>query len=366
MKYIVITLILFSTTMKMYAQHNPWKPVSENWKEEIAGQYGGNDGILLFEDGRFALYGYATFIMGSYTMDNNVLEFKPDVPDLYAIYAFQNPKLKDQTQIMFQGFQEGENYVQFDGHKPQLVFNKNANCFDWPFVYTTSSPLDQIAFYFKTSEHDRYAFSALLKENQWLFKNKDYNDFIFIFNKPIRYYTPFKGMLFETEDKERVLQVSENFGDRFLPLKVQKTMDEWEEVLQLKRVMDTSSLDTNAIYANEDYNITSFDPEQYILDDKTNLFIDTLNTEKDAEKKTQSFHDTRFLRKYVRLTSTDKKELDINKLGANLESIFYTTCEEPEKSYKSPNHQIDMTETKELKSVPTPPPLTIKGQNNED
>lgn len=341
----------------MYAQHTAYQPKGENWRQQIAGRYGSSDGILLFEDGRFALYGYATFILGSYNLNEDILEFKPDVPDLYSVFAAPNPALKDKTRIMFQGFQEGENYVQFDSGIPQQVFNTDANCFDWPFVYNPGAAATQFTFTLHVNEQDSYPMLSNLKENQWQFVQEGYNDLIFVFNKPTRYYLPFQGKLFRSEDGSIALRVSENFGERFLPFTPKSEVNEWEETLQMQKEMDGSSADV--LYANDYYNMQQIDTMQYTLDQRSNLYIDRLNTEEGTLVETTDYHDTRFLRKYVKLKVVRKADVDIDKYAVNKKSIFYTTCEEPEKSYKSPNHRIDTTEGAELKIIP-PVPLPVK------
>ena len=42
------------------------KTTTDKRYKEVEGRYGGNDGICLFDDGKYMLYGYATAIFGTY------------------------------------------------------------------------------------------------------------------------------------------------------------------------------------------------------------------------------------------------------------------------------------------------------------
>ncbi|PVH23951.1 hypothetical protein DC487_15990 [Sphingobacterium corticibacter] len=335
----------------MFAQHRVLSPQNN---QDIAGQYGSSDGVLLFENGRFALYGYATFVLGSYAITKNGIDFTPDVPPLFAVYGFHNPALGDGVQMMFQGFEEGGTYVMFDDEKPQPIFNQDANCFDWPFVYHRENKPHSITFNLNKDEYDD-AFGDLTIDNHWQFANDQYNDFIFVFNKPTRYYLPFKGLLQETTEEVKFLQVSANFGDRLLPFTPKEEVNEWAEIVQMENRSDISAQDQEAVYANERYNMVGLESENYAWDENSNLLVDTLNTEEESEFRATTYHDTRFLKKYVSIKATRKTNLDISSLQPSTNSIFFTSCEESEKSYKNPYNQVEAEENTQLDTIPPIP-----------
>ncbi len=351
MKHYILIFTLTIISLSMFAQHKPIVP--EN-NQDIAGQYGSSDGILLFENGRFALYGYATFVPGSYQITKEGIDFTPDVPPLFSVYGFHNPALGDEVQMMFQGFEEGDAYVVFDGEKPRPAFNQDANCFDWPFVYHRKKALQDLTFNRNKSDYDD-GFGELTIDNQWEFSNDGYNDFIFLFNKPSRYYSPFKGIVQETAENVKFLQVSANFGDRLLPFTPKEVVNEWDEIVQMQSMSDVSMEDQDILYANERYNIIGLESESYVLDSNSNLLIDTLNTEEGSDYRATSYHDTRFLKKYVNIKPSRKTTSDIATLQPTTESIFFTSCEETEKSYKNPHHQVDSIENTYLETIPSIP-----------
>jgi hypothetical protein len=55
--------------------------IAQNTKS-ISGSYsqGSRGGITIYEDGTFALYGYATLVFGVYKFENEDISFTPDIP----------------------------------------------------------------------------------------------------------------------------------------------------------------------------------------------------------------------------------------------------------------------------------------------
>jgi len=329
MKYyliILLNIVLYATTS---AQLKVYNPGAEQGPKQFTGQFGDNDGIYVFEDGRFALYGYATFVLGNYTLNDSLIEFQPDFPDLFSVYGYDNPELKEQTKLMFQGFEEGGNYMQFGQQAARLVFHENASSFTSPYIHDTTAMLNQFAFYTDTLELPD---NSLVVKNKWQFTNNGYNDFIFVFNKPSRYHLPFQGKLFRTNDNKIVLQTSANFGSRLLPFTPKDEISSWDEVLNWKNALSAATMNSEFIYANSFYNTITFDPEQYRLDDKTNLYIAKSNREQHADIKTESYEDTRFIKKYVKLNPTDTLKVDLKTIHLDPESIFNMPSDSGESS----------------------------------
>ncbi|WP_260264066.1 hypothetical protein [Elizabethkingia ursingii] len=68
MKYRIALIFTLLYTLNVFAQENKKDPRYEQY----SGGYGSNDGIYLFEDGRFILYGYATAVFGEYSIDKDI------------------------------------------------------------------------------------------------------------------------------------------------------------------------------------------------------------------------------------------------------------------------------------------------------
>ena len=85
----MVMAISVSAQRKVYLQQGE----NQERYKEISGRYGSNDGICLFEDGTFMLYGYATAVFGHYGFEKDYLLFYTDKQDLFEIYAHQDPSL---------------------------------------------------------------------------------------------------------------------------------------------------------------------------------------------------------------------------------------------------------------------------------
>src|SRR5690606_28743770 len=102
---------------------------------QISGRYGRNEGICVFEDGTFMLYGYATAVFGHFNFQNDRLLFYPDKPELFEVYGTLNKSLSDSTRINFVQFDGAERtFVKLGKESTRQVFNDGADCFDGPFV----------------------------------------------------------------------------------------------------------------------------------------------------------------------------------------------------------------------------------------
>ncbi len=96
------------------AQNIPVMLSAKDRYKAVCGRYGSMDGICLFDDGRFMLYGYATAVFGHYTFEKDYVLFVPDKPERFGIYAWKNKSIGDSTRLYFWGFEEGNTFVQFD------------------------------------------------------------------------------------------------------------------------------------------------------------------------------------------------------------------------------------------------------------
>ena len=295
--------------------------------KQLSGRYGNNDGICLFEDGSFMLYGYATMVPGKYRFEKELLHFYPDRPELFELYAAQNKSIGEKTRMNFLGFEQGKTYVRFNRDKAKRVFNDLANCFSAPYVYESENVPAQI-----TLSH--------VSENEWEEKEagtrssvfdieKGWNDFILIYNEPQRYYEPFVAIVEKSGD-EQVLKLSENFGDRGI---VKQVMDEdekkqWQEILAMKAeyaLMQTAR--QKEIFANRHYKIFyQADPPAYTYDKNTNLYVSAWAKDNEDYYRDNQYNDDRYLYKYSKLApvKTTADPLD-KEIAAG--SIFYSACE---------------------------------------
>src|SRR5690606_19524806 len=114
-------------------------------EKHYIGRYGHNNGVCLFEDGQFLLYGYATAVFGRYQFQGNEMLFYPDKRDLFEVYGTQNPQIEEkQSRYQFIGFEEGETFAKFDQDSIYRVFNTDANCFNYPYSTNRTQPVEHI------------------------------------------------------------------------------------------------------------------------------------------------------------------------------------------------------------------------------
>ena len=308
------------------AQSTPVKLSPKHRYKQVSGRYGNMDGICLFEDGKFLLYGYATAVFGKYNFEKDYILFYPDKPERFAVYAWKNKHIGDSTRMYFQGFESGATFIQLDKAQAQRVFNEDANCFNAPFIHEAAKVPAQISLFDKAEEEVWYTGKAT---TAWHYNiDKGYNDFMFLYNKPQRYYNDFSGRVEQTSDGTWVLKLSANFGDRALGRSAPEEEDaNWQEILQWKSGYDQSGADTAALYANKLYNVFNTpDSLNYTYDAALDEYVNILNKDNDSFYQDNAYGDDRYLRKYVKLHPgrKDDKAPAAKDLAAT--TVFYTVC----------------------------------------
>lgn len=356
MKQVLLLIGLFIMTSATFAQNT----TRERYRQH-AGRYGGNSGICLFDDGSFMLYGYATAVFGSYSFKEEYLQFIPDKPELFQVYAHYNSTLGDSTRMNFAGFEEGKTFVQFNEEKQRRVFNEDANCFDAPFVYQTDQQLTRFTLSFIREN----VWWDLGKSNpSWQYEPaKKYNDFILIFNEPKREYEDFAARFAKVEGKT-ILQLSNYGGDEGF---VKQTQDkeeqkQWQEVLEWKRAYDESKRTAvDAIFANKHYRLfPTPDSLNYIWSEATNGYISRQADDNEEYFRSNQYQDDRLLRKYVKLVAENKDTANFTEDNGANNSIFYTVCGEGTRSSYHYNGFITYEEEEEertplIVTAPAPP-----------
>lgn len=317
-KYLI--LMMFASTI-LFGQHN-----SDKRYKEIAGRYGGNDGICLFEDGKYMLYGYATAIFGTYNFEKDYINFYPDQQELFMIFGSQNPTINNSARLYFSGFERDESFVQFDNEKKQPVFNEDANCFASPYVYETKTKPSQIIL------------SGLI-DNIWHQSKfdipKNYNDLVIVHNKPSRYQENFTGMV-KSEGKSKILNIS-MFDRDFKKNNEDNTDSNWKEILAMKNeyYQSEDNIKTGVFFNKHYQNFPAPENSAYTFDKKTNQFISKNAKDNEAYFRNDQYNDNRYLRKYLKVEGQTNVDKTFNKNSISTKSLFFTTCGEgSEKSYK--------------------------------
>jgi hypothetical protein len=214
MKQVGLILLCYLTLHIGFAQ-------GQTNEKQYIGRYGRYDGVCLFEDGQFLLYGYATAVFGRYTKNGEKILFYPDRRDLFEVYGNQNPQIEErQSRWQFIGFEEGATFAQFDQDSTHRVFNTDANCFTYPYITNRTQRVERIALMDQADGSSTF--------DTFLFVNTAaYNDFVLVYNKIGEEHHDFVGRL-----EDNVLKLSNYGGDNgYIKQEEDK---EWDEFLQFK------------------------------------------------------------------------------------------------------------------------------------
>ncbi|MBC9913785.1 hypothetical protein [Chitinophaga varians] len=289
--------------------------------QSIAGRYGGvQDGICIFDGGRYFLYGYATLAPGTYHVEKDRIRFVPDKPaNTFIVFARENKNLHDSVRMYFNGFERGQTFLQLDNGKTRRVFNEGANCFNPPYVYEDAAVPSQITFSHVT---DDYGVLKTDKNTESYRPDKKFNDFVFLYQKPNRYQEPFVGVITK-EEGETVLQTS------LTSRKFAKEPND-KETEEKMAYLSEGKAGEEVLYANRFYKLlTEIDTSEYTYDAGNQQY--TAHGTK-PEALTEEYNDVRILYKYEPLMPVLKEFRKPGKI--DLPPLFYTTCEDPEKSYR--------------------------------
>ena len=235
MKQIPLILLCSLTMLIGFAQ-------GQTNEKQYIGRYGHHDGVCLFEDGQFLLYGYATAVFGRYTINDNKIQFHPDRRDLFEIYGHRSPQIEgNQSRWQFIGFEEGETFAQFDQDSIYRVFNADANCFTYPYSTNRTQLADHIVL--MDQPEDSSSFSAFHFTN-----SAAYNDFVLVYNKVDEQHQDFVGRL-----EGNVLKLSNYGGEEGYQKRQENT--EWEEILEWKAQYAAMVADLEHSYTDDETQI---------------------------------------------------------------------------------------------------------------
>jgi hypothetical protein len=317
----------------------------------LSGCYGkSTEGICLFDDGTFLLYGYATAIFGNYGFEKDYMLFYPDKSELFEVYAHQNKSIGASAKIDFKGFDRAlDTFVQLGADSIKTVFNKDANCFDAPFVLTRKNKVSSITLSNKNAS--------------WTYQiDKNVNDLTLIYNAPGRYSEHFSGMI-SIDENEKLLKLSASFGEKgFKKQKTDESKGQSRDIMQLKNEYDLSKKNTgDFVFANKHYHpFPAPAAAEYLYDQASNQYISKKEKETEAYYRQNQYNDPRYLRKYVKLSPKIKGDFSGLKDSISSSSIFYTVCGEgAEKSYHYKGYQKYKEDDRPAPVPTTMPPVPI-------
>jgi hypothetical protein len=329
--------------------------------QQLAGKYGSTDGICLFEDGKFLLYGYATAVFGSYKFEQDHLFFYPEKPPLFEVYATHNKSIGDSTKINFVGFERGaRTYIRMGKGRPMPVFNEDANCFNSPYVYQQAQKTQEFTLYAQQTEET--GLSSVNGNNAYTYQNQLlYNDFMIVHNAAKREYENFSATVIKS-DKGQTLRLS-NFGGEqgYVRHTVAEQDEQWKEILDMKNNYYESKLRiADGALANKHYNNFFRVLKEYDFDASLNQYVSKSATENEGYFRDNPYNDDRFLRKFIKQQPVKMTKANLSVKEISSKSIFFSVCGEgAEKSYRYKglnNQNSNGDENPRTIITPVPPP----------
>ncbi len=299
--------------------------ISNAQNETIIGIYhikgsspeGGSD-IFVFEDGSYALTYFGGIQTGTWmSVRNDYYRFIPNKNQKGCkVYGRYNKSLQDTIQVFFNGFENGNAAIHFNtsGILPSQeiaftpVFNSDANCFSYPYVYTYNKNINAVSLQYGTNTKDIISF----------LNDGNFNHFVINF-----YEEEDDTQSFQVAIKNNKMYFSENEFSIRTPLgKVSN-----EDLDYIKTLIVQQRIIPEHIYYNPSYNRFSENIEAYHTFNKAkNAYID-LNYYKEGSENNPSedgFHDMSILYSFKKL---DSKRIQVKDVEIKKESLFTISCD---------------------------------------
>ncbi|AUP77556.1 hypothetical protein [Flavivirga eckloniae] len=316
-RLLLITIVMFNLAN---AQNTP----------DIIGQYNlgssspeGGSHLFVLENNHYAILYFGGIQTGQWEFTSDqTFKFSPDIKEnKFELFGRHNKDLKNSTKIFFNDFEKGETFVQLKTTQEkenifQRVFNKNANCFSFPYVHTFELIGDRISF-MSIQYDDKNTYNIT-------FENPDkYNDFVANFTEVDSHEVqPF----FATFNNGELKLINDSIVKR-MPL------NETDEGLEFIRKYIDMKSNKDTIYINPAYNFfgdLDFEEQQdihehHVFNEQKNAFIDEEYYVEGSEytKSDESFHDMSIIYAYSALKIHNKKNVSYK---INEKPLFQVTC----------------------------------------
>lgn len=288
--------------------------------ESFAGNYsqGSTAGLYVDKDSTFVLIGYATFVPGKYTIDENVVHFKPNIPkQTFTVMGRLNKSIKTGIKItMNADFKDdGPTYIKYDGGNFVPVFEGDSQYSHPKHVLFLKTKPKSITLG-ENSFQDLYQYNT----NTFLL-NGDFNDYIFHYSHTKSAQRAFDATI-STIDGIEILET--RWGE-FAKTKSSEK-DEMSDYIDEYRKASKNTT-PSFFYYNDQLKTASgfnhlseeasrFDINNYILDKNSNKYIN-----KDIYKKNKNYvdavvedyHDESIILRYEAIKVSDQKRIDFSK-----------------------------------------------------
>ena len=353
-KILLIITIIFSGMVA--AQENTPKI-----KHAFEGHGGG---IVMMDNQRFFLFGYATLVFGSYSGTDSHLQFKPDKFPAFTTFGRFDPTLKDKLRFRFVNFARDDNYFQLGDGETVPVLNEDKNCVNF-YLFKEFPKGKNDTNFTLLNDQEFEPYEDGINMQQFMFDGN--NDLVVIHNPMMRYYRDFEAAIIKGKDG-LILHTSayDDFAesDRNTDSEDYDTFMDFAEMDQLEK--------KNELYVNEDEklveNYIDGAPDIYL---ETTKFINLKNYKSNQTKNVLIFKGNaddltdkynRELRHYKELLTVKSSTKQIPATGKLQKPLFYSACSDAKsyeyltKSQLEEENQRGDDEERELQMVPPPPP----------
>lgn len=334
MKIITKTTSLFLIAIFSFIQAS----YAQNIKN-ISGSYtqGSIAGITIYEDGTFALYGYATLVLGTYVIENDEIKFTPDIPQhSFEVLGRERKEISggNSAAFTFDGqFADDETYIAIDEGETKKIFADDIRGGGAKHLDFAKKP-SLITLMFVTSKIQKKTNS-----NTFNLEGK-YNDFLLFYHPVIREQSPFTGKVIQ-ENKREVLVC--RWGTFHKYIKGEEGKEMLEFIQNYKKANIANKNDT-IFYFNEQLKTANghnhltempsiFDINNYILDEKSNKYIHKsvyVKGNNYLHTYTDDYHNEDIILKYIKINPTYEYNTDLSVTRGDIEVLFPN--ETPEKN----------------------------------
>ncbi|TDO21338.1 hypothetical protein CLV32_2443 [Pedobacter duraquae] len=330
-------------------------------KQPGSGRYlqGSTAGIDIYDDGTFALYGYATLLWGKYTLEHNNISFVPDVPKQpFVMLGRKNTSIKKGIKLTFAGSfnRNGLTYVKFDAAEMMRVFAEG-------YPTGESSFTKQIAY-----RPETLTLAENYDQNFYQFNTNSFklpvhfNDFLLYYAAGSSEQRPFEGTLETIGDTvvldtrwgkfEKQTEVKDVEWDTYMKRsKKEKSQEDKNTVFYFNDQLKSA---TGVNYLTEEPSI--FDIKNYTLDPASNKFIrkDIYKKGVDYTKaKVADYHDERYMLSYERVPLTSQSATDFVTGKKISKALFVNKVSSRKKVGDEPVLIVPVTVEPPVKIMPT-------------
>jgi hypothetical protein len=270
--------------------------------------------LIVLANGRYGITYFGGVQLGKWHLiEGDVYEFTPINDSEFELYGRHSKNLGNRTRIFFNGFENGETLIGLNSEKEDelkmdRVFNTDANCFSFPYVYTFEAKSNKLSF---------LAIEDYSDAEITTFSNPEgYNDLIANFNESDEHADPFEVLF-----KEEKMYFSEEKYSARDPFEE----DDEDMGFLLSIINKTDSKDE--IYLNPAYNrLEGNINDSHVFNEQKGAFIDAnhyVEGDEDVDSD-NSYDNMSIIYRFEALNDYRQEEINYK---INKKSLFQVSCD---------------------------------------